>query len=391
MEPDVVDSRREADRSALDRAVLEWMREARSAEVFRTRDDARFEALALAAWAHQSRHCEPYARLCRDRGLSPSDPPRNWREIPAVPTGAFKEMRIASFPPEQTCKVFRTSGTSGTPTTRRGELHLDTLELYETSLLASLENLLLCDVALPATLRVLAPPPHEADDSSLTHMFATLLAKHADDASGFDVRGGTLDADAVFAALDRARAEADARPVFLLGTAFSFVHLLDVAEAQGRRCEPLPVGSCAMETGGFKGRSREIERDELHDRIAERLGFAHERVVNQYGMSELGSQFYDSKLVEPTRPLRKLAPPWVRVRIVDPETGSDVPAGEPGIVSLVDLANTGSVCAIETADRGRLVAAPGSPWGDGFEVLGRQPGAEERGCSIAADVMLGGT
>ena len=80
---------------------------------------------------------------------------------------------------------------------------------------------------------------------------------------------------------------------------------------------------------------------------------------------------------------RKLGPPWARVRLADPESGAECAPGEPGAVVITDLANTGSVIAIQTADLGRTLA-------DGFEVLGREPGAEARGCSIAADELLDG-
>ena len=146
----------------------------------------------------------------------------------------------------------------------------------------------------------------------------------------------------------------------------------------------LPDGARIMETGGFKGRSRSMPRTELYVRLEAGLGVPLERIVNQYGMTELGSQFYDSVLHEPAGPRRKLAPPWVRVRLIDPRTGQDAAPGEPGIITIHDLANTGSIAAIQTADLG-------CPNGDdGFDILGREPGAEERGCSIAADLMLGG-
>jgi hypothetical protein len=99
-------------------------------------------------------------------------------------------------------------------------------------------------------------------------------------------------------------------------------------------------------------------------------------------MTELGSQFYDSVLREPEAPRRKLGPPWARVRLIDPASGAEVSGDAIGMLTIVDLANTGSVLAVQTADLGRRVA-------DGFEVLGRGPGAEERGCSVAADAMLG--
>jgi hypothetical protein len=144
----------------------------------------------------------------------------------------------------------------------------------------------------------------------------------------------------------------------------------------------LPAGARLMETGGFKGRARERSREALYAELEAALGVPPERIVNQYGMTELGSQFYDTVLHDPGGARRKRVPPWVRVRLLDPLSGAEVEAGEPGLVTVVDLANTGSVLALQTADLGRSV-------GDGFEVLGRSPGAEARGCSIAADAMLG--
>jgi hypothetical protein len=106
-----------------------------------------------------------------------------------------------------------------------------------------------------------------------------------------------------------------------------------------------------------------------------------ERIVNQYGMTELGSQFYDGVLATQGDPRCKLGPPWARVRVVDPRSNAPVGEGEVGAIQVFDLANTGSVLAIQTADLGRSV-------GPGFEVLGREAGAEARGCSIALDELL---
>jgi hypothetical protein len=230
-----------------------------------------------------------------------------------------------------------------------------------------------------ARIRVLAPSPAEAPESSLSHMFGVVLAALGDAQSGFDVAGGALEIGNLLAALEKAAA--DAIPVALCGTSFALVHLLDALAARGA-CLALPEGSRIMETGGFKGRTRELGRDALHAQIERALGLPPARVVNQYGMTELASQWYDSVLRRPGTPRRKLGPPWTRVRLVDPLSGEPVPAGATGVVQIVDLANTGSVLALRTADLGRALE-------DGFEVLGRAAGAEARGCSIAADEMLG--
>lgn len=360
-------------RADIDRAILEWMREPEWRH-----DDERFERLALALFTFQFEHFAPYQAFCRSRGETPESV-RRWCDVPAVPTGAFKELALHSFPAELCRAHFRTSGTS---TAARGTLHLDTLELYEASLLPTFRRHVFPDLPFGerATLRVLAPSAQEVPDSSLSHMFAVVLRELGSDDSGFDVSENSLKCDGLLASLEACAAVG--RPVALCGTAFAFVHLLD--ELTSRRIRyVLPEGSRLMECGGFKGRTREIPRGELYARLESALGIPMEMMVNQYGMTELGSQFYDSVLRRPEELRRKLGPPWARVSIVDPETGRPAPPGDVGCLVVFDLANSGSLFAVQTADLGRSIE-------DGFEVLGREPGAEERGCSIAADAMLGG-
>jgi hypothetical protein len=358
-------------REDVERELLAWMGEEPERE-----DEARFERLALALFAWQCEANVAYGRFCAARCASP-DRVRSWRDIPAVPTGAFKELPLRCFPAERTVKTFRTSGTA---LSRRGELALDTTELYEASLVPSFERGLLPDAApgerLP--LLVLAPAPDEAPDSSLSHMFGVMQARRGASEGGWFVRGGRLDAPALFEAAQRA---ADAPKLLLCGTAFALVHWLEWLEER-KLGLALPPGARVMETGGFKGRSRELSCERLYAWVQDRLGVPPARCVNQYGMTELGSQFYDSVLREPAAPRRKLGPPWARVLLVDPESGKEVGDGEVGAIRIVDLANTGSVLAVATADLGRRS-------GDGFEVLGRSADAEARGCSIAADEMLG--
>jgi hypothetical protein len=363
----------DARRRALDEAVLSWMREEEWHH-----DEARFSALAHQLFAYQFEHCAAYRGFCKRRGATP-DQVESWREIPSVPTGAFKELALTSFPFGETCHVFRTSGTSSSG---RGELHLDTLELYEASLLPAFRRHLLPDLPHGKRMRVevLAPSVEEAPDSSLSHMFAVAIAELGSAGSRHAVENGSLDAEALHARLSRDAELGEA--ILLCGTAFAFVHFLEYLEEGGHELE-LPSGTRIMETGGFKGRSRELPRETLYAGLEARLGVPIARIVNQYGMTELGSQFYDSVLITPEQTRRKLGPPWVRVRIVDAQSGRDVAEGEVGTIAIVDLANTGSVCAIQTADLGRAL-------GDGFEVLGREPDAEARGCSIAADELLAG-
>ena len=371
-----------ASRAALESAILAWM-----AEPDWRRDEDRFDALALGLFRFQYGACEPYRLYCDSLGRSP-EAVVCANEVPAVPTGAFKEFDLRCFPAEKTLLSFHTSGTS---TERRGALHLDTLRLYESSLLASLRRGFLTDLCgRRPTMRFLSPSPQAAPDSSLTHMFATLAAAEGNEDSGFDLKPEGLDLASLARAVESARRRK--QPIVLAGTSFAFVHFLDateptdVTDAAAADAWSLPAGSRVLETGGFKGKSREMPREILRAELAGRFAVAESSVLNQYGMTELGSQFYDSTLVDPTGPRRKLVPPWTRVRFVDPDSGEDVRIGEVGVVVIHDLANTGSVAAIQTADLGRMIPAAA---GEGFDVLGRAEGAEQRGCSIAADLMLG--
>lgn len=377
-------------RAALDSEILAWMREGWPSSTSDDEGEARFDRLARELFQYQFEHCAPYARFCEARSVTPGAV-TCWRDIPAVPAGAFKELALHSFPVERRVKTFRTSGTS---TTRPGSLHLDTLELYEASLLPTLRGFLFPDLEPheKVLLRVLAPSPAESPTSSLSHMFGCLVDALGSDASGYDIQRDKLASETLSAVLQEA--EQRGEPVALCGTAFAFVHLLERLATEGTAFE-LPKGSRIMETGGFKGRAREMRPEELYAELEARLGVPASRIVNQYGMTELGSQFYDSVLVEPDAPRRKLGPPWARARVIDPETARDARPGEVGFLVVLDLANTGSVAAIATADLARSIevdsgTGTGSGTGEesGFELLGRAPGAEARGCSIAADLML---
>ena len=170
---------------------------------------------------------------------------------------------------------------------------------------------------------------------------------------------------------------------FCLGTAFSFVHLLDYLAAQKLQLT-LPPGSLVLETGGYKGLSRFVPKSELHSLISERLGVQPAQITCEYGMSELSSQAYDRAPGLVSQRARAnpgqrtfLFPPWAKAQFVSPETGQEVSDGETGLLRIIDLANVYSVMAIQTEDLGIRRA-------QGFELLGRVSAAEPRGCSLMA-------
>jgi hypothetical protein len=340
--------------------------------------DGEFDRLARAIFAHQFRCNSPYRSFCERRGSSPASI-SHWTEIPAVPVDAFRAVPLVCGDPADAAVVFRTSGTTGGA--RRGEHHLPELGLYDAALAAGFAAHLLPDGAR-TTIVSLIPSPQTQPDSSLSHMAGETVRRFGAPASGFFVEGDGIETDRLTGGLRRAEESGD--PLCLLGTAFAFVHWLDALQRSGERFR-LPAGSRLMETGGFKGRSREVPRAELYGAFAEWLGIAPEWCVNEYGMTEMSSQFYDaaagdSAAAELADRLHR-GPPWVRTRAVDPETLEPLPDGETGVLRHWDLANLHTVAVLQTADLG--VTYPG-----GFRLLGRAPAAEARGCSIAMDELL---
>ncbi len=335
-----------------------------------------FDDLALEVFEFQFRRNEPYRRFCERRGRTP-DTVTHWREIPAVPTSAFKELDLVCGPPE---KVFLTSGTTQ-GAGKRGRHGFPRLALYHASLLPTFQTFLLPDGAR-LRMVILTPPPQALPASSLVHMLEVVRGTFGAEGSGYFIDGERLQFERLLAELDHASETGD--PLFLLGTTFSFVHLFDRCLTQGLRFH-LPPGSRVMDTGGSKGRSREITAPELYRLCWDLLGIPDPFVVNEYGMTEMGSQFYDNSLRNYVRGIQearsKVGPPWVRTLVMDQELQEEVPSGGIGLLRHFDLANAGSVMAIQTEDLGCRI-------GSGFEVIGRARGAEARGCSLALEELL---
>ena len=340
--------------------------------------DGELDALAREVFAHQYACNAPYRAFCDRRGITP-EAVGGWMDVPAVPTDAFKAAALVCGDPAGAAAVFRTSGTTQ-GRERRGTHYLPDLSLYDAALRAGFAAHLLADGARPVVLS-LVPSPSGLPDSSLSHMIGEVMRDFGAPGSGWFVSADGGIAHRELSDALRA-AEADGAPVCIPGTAFAFVHWLDALRAAGERFR-LPEGSRVMDTGGFKGRSREVTREELYAAIEDRLGIAPAWCVNEYGMTEMSSQFYDGVAGSAAAPGERLhvGPAWVRTVAADPETLRPLPHGEIGVLRHCDLANLDSVMAIQTADLG--FTTPG-----GFRVLGRARGAEARGCSIAMDERL---
>lgn len=343
-----------------------------------------FEALALAIAHYQARHNPGFARLVRARGreLTSVD------AIPAVPSDAFRLTRVATHAEALDVVKFVTSGTTGS---ERGIHPLRTTATYE-ALAAPFGHRALRTGTSPCTVVALAPRLSDPPSSSLGFMMALFMREFdgrplTDESVGFDWRaderwllselGPDLQGLARAAEIAAARSE----PLLLLATSFALVALLDALSGAAL---PLPAGSVVMQTGGYKGRTREVPAAELCESLARCFGIEEHAIVSEYGMTELSSQLYEGTLpggsLYGSRGVY-IEPAWLRVTPVHPVTLQPVAAGETGLARFVDLANVDSAVAVITRD---LVRRRDS----GIELVGRAPGAPPRGCSLAIEAFL---
>lgn len=352
--------------------------------------DQEFNQLALELFQLQFQSVEPFRLYCQRRAATPANI-AHWTLIPSVPASAFKGFELTSLAPSERTHVFHSSGT----TDQRSSRHFhnsESLKIYEASLKPWFAAHLLEDSAESLQMIFLTPPPERVPHSSLVHMLQVIGTSFGAPGSYFAGSTGSdhswmLDGSRVFASLHDATLAG--RPVMLLGTAFSFVHLLDEFAAQNLRLK-LPAGSRVMETGGYKGRSRQLPKTELHALIRSQLGVPKSHIICEYGMSELSSQAYAGRIRERPLEAEQVAPvptsndqatfsfpPWVRTLVVSPETDRPVAVGEEGLIRIFDLANVRSILAIQTEDLAVLRRR-------GFELLGRSTLSEPRGCSLMA-------
>ncbi|SDU23670.1 Acyl-protein synthetase, LuxE [Verrucomicrobium sp. GAS474] len=334
-------------------------------------DDVGFNQAALELFAWQFSKNAPYRTWCRAEGVDSPKAILSWREIPSAPQELFKRKTLFCHPAKSARALYRTSGTT---TGRKGMQRLLFTDLYRASALAAAE--LVGPFSMPGLpkrlpLLCLAPSPEENPHSSLSAMLGFFIEARGDRRhSRFFVEGDRLRLDALARALKQA--EERQTPVGILGTAFAFVHLIDAGLGPFR----LPEGSFLMETGGFKGRSREVAKPLLYQELSKLLGLPLPSLWNEYGMTELSSQAYAQGPVGAHH-----LPPWTRILPISPVNGKIQTKGRQGLLRWIDLANVDGVLALETADLGLSTINDYQH----FRLIGRVPQLPRRGCSLDAE------
>lgn len=308
----------------------------------------------------------------------------------AIVSDAFRMRRVFAFGPEAASAKFVTSGTTGS---NSGVHYLRDKATYETvSLLWGARGLGVRPGEAPPLVVALAPWTGPNTASSLGYMMQRMMEDF--DGRSLDAarspKGFVLDAPERWLVsargvdvegLRRVRdvAERTGSRVLLLATSFALVELLDTV---GTETFALPAGSLVMPTGGFKGRTRTIDAVTMHGEL--RRLFGDVDIVGEYGMTELTSQLYEG--TARGGELRGAAatywaPPWLRVVALDAASLQPVPEGDEGLACFIDLGNVDSAVCLMTQDRVRVSNG-------GVVLLGRQPKAPLRGCSLAIEALL---
>lgn len=324
---------------------------------------AEFNTLALELFARQYEGCIAYRAFCNAQDAHP-DAISCFKQIPAITTDCFKSPNFSlKTGIWKSQHVFHTSGTTQYTT---GKHHFPNLDRYAQSVINGWPEELKVRAfgSDDFPLLFLDEPAVQKPHSSLTAMMQ-ILADHfgAPESCWLRKDDGSLD----IAHLERFCNSG--QKVFIFGTATAFLELFRGTSM------PLPEGSIAMETGGYKATGVDLTKEEFYRLFRNHLGLEPDAIWNEYSMTELSSQFYTHGLGRD-----HVAPDSARVVIINPATGAEVARGEAGYLVIYDLANEHSIMAIRTQDIA-IRAENGSS--RSFRLIGRDPAATPRGCSRA--------
>jgi Acyl-protein synthetase, LuxE len=336
-----------------------------------------FEELALGVFRYQFAHVPVYRAFCLSRDADWTTV-SGFSSIPFASTLAFKYAEVTNDegPVLSNTLTFKTSGTTKGYGSR-GVHRVPYPQIYRASAMAHLERMLFPE-GRRMKLLVLHPTAERMPESSLSWMISWCIEEFGTISSVCVATPQALDCESAVALLRLS--ERSGEPVGLLGTTAAFARLFEALRTRPIR---LPTGSRLMDTGGAKGQTVPLKDYEVRELAATLIGIEPKCAINEYGMTELCSQLYDSTpLSSPPAASRrdrmKLPPPWMRPVALDPKTLCHLEDRQIGLMGFFDLANVGSISAIMTEDFG---------FTDNGEVaiLGRAAASEARGCGLAIE------
>lgn len=331
-----------------------------------------FNELAIEIFEYQYANNSPFNLFVKQQGSSPKVA-KTWKDIPPLPISAFKRVNLSCCPPAKTGRTFMTSGT--TQINMKGKSFHPTLSVYDRSMIKNFKARFLPEIE-KIRMGILFPKEDVMPNSSLAHYLALAFKTFGTPNSGYYLNSTGIEFKKLFK--DLKISQETKEPVAILGASFSIVHLLDEMKKLGKSFQ-LPIGSKILDTGGFKGHSREVEQEEFYEQLSSAFGIPRRNCINMYGMTELSTQFYDCG--NEICPSVKTGPHWIKSKVVDPLTKREVKSGDVGLLVHCDLAHFNIVSTILTEDMG-------VERDSGFILLGRAVGENAKGCSLAADEFL---
>lgn len=316
--------------------------------IFTINSAREFEQKALEVFQYQFENNSVYRSFCDLLYKHPAEITRI-EEIPFLPIEFFKSKKVVSNS-KKTKTIFTSSGTTGTQTSKH---FVTDLNLYEQSFYKGFRHFYgpIEDFVVLGLL----PSYLERKGSSLIYMVNDFISKSNHPESGFYLDQFDLLAEQLNTL------DSSGKKVLLIGVSFA---LLDLVETYQFALN----NTIVMETGGMKGRRKEMIRVELHQKL--KAGFGVTQIHSEYGMTELLSQAY-SKGEGLFR-----TPPWMKIITRDPEDALTLVKNQNGAINVIDLANSNSCSFIATQDLGRVFDD------ESFEVIGRFDNSDIRGCNL---------
>lgn len=337
-----------------------------------------FNQLAMRIFAYQFQNNVPYKKFAQLRNKNLLTV-KNWREFPLIPIQAYKELTLSTEDINQAADIFYSSGT--TNMNHRSKHYISNLNIWEESMRAGFRK-----NVLPNTNKIrifsLFPGMTDNPNSSLSRYISTAMREFGTKNSHIFFENDQLNYFKLIAALQEV--EKTHEPILLLGASFSYVHLLTYLQRHQQSFN-IAKESIIFDTGGFKGKSREVSMSDLYAELESTFQVKREQIINMYGMTEISSQCYDRNLKDhsenKTVYFDKIAPAWVKTQVLDTETLQPVAQGQRGLLAYYDLANWDSCVSVLTED---IVTQNNY----GFNIIGRAKGSVAKGCSITADELL---
>ncbi len=318
-------------------------------EIFSIKKEEEFNGIALQVFHFQYKNNDAYRSYIKELDIDVSKI-KHYAEIPFLPIDFFKTHKIISS--EKEIKTtFLSSGTAGMS---RSKHHIIDLSIYEESFLKTFEKF----YGKPENYVFLAllPSYSEQGSSSLVYMVEKLMKVSENKENGFYL----YNHEDLYEKLKKL--ENKKQKSILFGVSFALIDFFEKFKINLKY-------TTITETGGMKGRKKEIVREELHGIIKNATGL--KQIHSEYGMTELLSQAYAKKQNY------YLAPPWMKILIRDPNDPFDfLPDGQSSGINIIDLANIYSCSFIETKDLGKIHKD------NSFEILGRFDNSDARGCNL---------